>query len=226
MAPGGPRRPRCIRRSGMRPTSLTAICCDMRPGARGKLIDPHIRHRASVAALSVVSSPPFMRPIRRPRLSPDPGLAAHRSTGSMSSAPHLPTGSGLFAAPSVRSPLFRGPRRRPAPPRSARRLPVGGSAPTDARCRAPPPLPTGVEGPCRAILRKHVTPSQPIALNEDYVARAPPVTDPRLAVAFRGRRRSDDRPDKRPQPFHLRDRQPKKGAHQHPVRSAPCITRA
>jgi hypothetical protein len=45
-------------------------------------------------------------------------------------------------------------------------------------------------------------------------------------VAFRGRRRSDDRPDKRPQPFHLRDRQPKKGAHQHPVRSAPCITRA
>ena len=69
-----------------------------------------------------------------------------------------------------------------------------------------PPLPAIVEGLGRAILTRRVTPSQPIAIGEDYAAEDPSIIDPRLAMALR---------KERLQPLHLRVGQPEKVAHHH-----------
>lgn len=70
-----------------------------------------------------------------------------------------------------------------------------------------PPLPPVIERLGRAILPRRVTPSQPVAIDEDYATQHAPVIDPRLAVALR---------EKRLQPIHLLVRQPEKVAHDHP----------
>ena len=70
-----------------------------------------------------------------------------------------------------------------------------------------PPLPAIAEGPGRAILPRRVTPSQPVAIEEDIAAQHASVVDPRLAMALR---------DERLQPLHLLFRHPEKVAHHHP----------
>src|SRR5690606_21158661 len=56
-------------------------------------------------------------------------------------------------------------------------------------------------------LTRRVTPSQPVAIDEDYAAQNPSIIDPRLAMALR---------KERLQPLHLRVGQPEKVAHHHP----------
>jgi hypothetical protein len=70
-----------------------------------------------------------------------------------------------------------------------------------------PPLPPIVERLGRSILPRRVTPSQPVAIDEDYAAQHTPVIDPRLAMALW---------KERLQPLQLRLGQPEKVAHHHP----------
>lgn len=70
-----------------------------------------------------------------------------------------------------------------------------------------PPLPTVVERLRRAILTRGVTPTQAIAIDEDYAAQYASIIHTRLAMALRKERR---------QPLHLLVGQPEKVAHLHP----------
>lgn len=64
---------------------------------------------------------------------------------------------------------------------------LGGQAGLDLREDAlvAPPLPTVVKRLVRAVLNRRVTPTQPIAVDEDNPAQHTPIIDARLAVGLR-----------------------------------------
>lgn len=147
--------------------------------------------QASVTACNLVFSPPFVRPIKRPRWPSAPPVFARR-LGAVRCAfrylhGHART-NGACPLTSIMMVFW-------SPPREARR-PSSGQRP---RCH--PTASSDCKGTWRAILPRRARPSQPIAIDEDNAAQHPPVIDPRLAMALRAERLK---------PLHLRVGQPKK----------------
>lgn len=126
----------------------------------------------SMMACSVVFSPPSVRPARRPRLSPSPFFRRQaRSRAVCLQAGRVDHDDLLLAA------LGCQPLHHP------------GENPLVA-----PPLPAIAEGLGRAMLPMRVTPSRPIAADEDHPAQHALIIEPRLAMALR---------KERLQPLHL-----------------------